>query len=83
MDRPERRRTPFHDWLEERIDPLRQLEEEANACVFDEQPLVRDNEYRYDTENTSQWCPGGLSRYQKRKLQRLRIESSNKKILIV
>jgi len=36
MDRPERRRTPGHDRLGKRIDPLEQFEEEANARVPDE-----------------------------------------------
>ena len=63
VDRPERRCTPVHDRLGKKIDPLEQLEEEANACVPDERPLVREIEYRYD--DPYQWCPGGLTRSQK------------------
>ena len=33
------------------ISSQEQLEQEANACVPDEQPLVRENEYRFDTED--------------------------------
>ena len=46
------------------------MEEEANAHFPNEQPLVRENEYRYD--DPYQWCPGGLTRSQKGWIQRLR-----------
>jgi len=51
VDRPERRRTLVHDRLGKRIDPLEQLEEAANVRVPDEQPLIREIEYRHDDPN--------------------------------
>ena len=54
-DRLDRRHTSVHDRQGKRVDPQEQLEEEASNRVSNEQPLVCDNEYRYDTEDTSQW----------------------------
>jgi len=53
-DKQERRSTPIHDRLGKKIDPLEQLEEEANEHIPDERPLVHENEYRYD--DPYQWC---------------------------
>ena len=69
-DEPQRRHTPVHDRLGKMISSQEQLEQEANARVPDDQPLVREDEYRLDIEyhqyesnpNPNQWCPGGLTR---------------------
>ena len=49
------------------------LEKMADARVQDDQPMRRDPEREPDSDctNQSQWCPGGLSRSQKRRVQRL------------
>jgi hypothetical protein len=47
----------------------------ANDRVPDEEPLNREIEYqriyRYNPEIYPQWCPGGLTKSQKRRVQRL------------
>ena len=61
---PAGRRVPAHD----------RLEQMANDRVQDDQPMCRDPEREPDTDLTSQpqWCPWGLTRSQKRRVQRLR-----------
>ena len=74
VNRSQRRRTPVHDRLGKRIDPQEQLEAEANDRVSDES-YTRDPEVPriHDTSgDPNQWCPGGLTRSQKRRLQRMR-----------
>ena len=44
----------------------------ADDRVQDDQPMRRDPEHELDCTNQSQWCPGGLTRSQKRRVQRLR-----------
>ena len=58
-----RRRVPVHD----------RLEQMADDRVQDDQLMRRDPECEPDTDHTSQpqWCPGGLTRSQKRCVQRL------------
>ena len=60
---PAGRRVPAHD----------RLEQMADDRVQDDQPMRRDSEREPDSDRTSQprWCPGGLSRSQKRRFQRL------------
>ena len=50
------------------------LEQMADDRVQDDQPMRRDPEREPDTDRTSQpqWCPEGLTRSQKRRVQRLR-----------
>ena len=59
---PARRRVPVHD----------RLEQVADDRVQDDQPMRRDPERELDRTDQSQWCPGGLTRSQKRCVQRLR-----------
>ena len=59
---PAGRRVPAHD----------QLEQMADERVQDNQPMRRDPEREPDHTDQSQWCPGGLTRPQKRHVQRLR-----------
>ena len=49
------------------------LEQMANDRVQDDQPLRRDPERElvYDHVDWPQWCPTGLTRSQKRRVQRL------------
>ena len=56
------RRVPVHD----------RLEKVADDRVQDDQPMRRDPEREPDRTDQSQWCPGGLTRSQKRRVQRLR-----------
>jgi hypothetical protein len=60
---PVGRRIPAHDRLEQMADDREQ----------DDQPMRRDPERKPDSDRTNQpqWCPGGLSRSQKRRVQRL------------
>ena len=48
------------------------LEQMADDRVQDDQPMRRDQEREPDRTGQSQWCPGGLTRSQKRRIQRLR-----------
>ena len=48
------------------------LEQVADDRVQDDQPMRRDPECEPDRTGQSQWCPGGLTRSQKRRVQRLR-----------
>ena len=59
---PARRRVPAHD----------RLEQMADDRVQDDQPMRRDPEREPNHADQPQWCPGGLSRSQKRRVQRLR-----------
>ena len=59
---PAGRRVPVHD----------QLEQMADDRVQDDQPIRRDPEREPDRMDQSQWCPWGLTRSQKRRVQRLR-----------
>ena len=72
---PARRRVPAHD----------RLEQMADDRVQDDQPMRRDPEREPDRTDQSQWCPGGLTRSQKRCVQRLRqldiIEEEQEQIL--
>jgi hypothetical protein len=53
--------------------------------VQDDQPMRRDPEREPDHTDQFQWCPGGLTRSQKRRVQRLRqleiIEEEQEQIL--
>ena len=44
----------------------------ADERVQDDQPMRRDLELEPDHTDQFQWCPGGLTRSQKRRVQRLR-----------
>jgi len=55
-------RVPTHDWLEQMADDR----------VQDDQLMRRDPEREPDRMDQSQWCPGGLTRSQKQRVQRLR-----------
>ena len=44
----------------------------ADNRVQDDQSMRRDPECEPDRTDQSQWCPGGLTRSQKRRVQRLR-----------
>ena len=59
---PAGRRVPTHD----------RLEQVADDRVQDDQPMRRDPEREPDHTDQSQWCPGGLTISQKRRVQRLR-----------
>ena len=59
---PTGRRVPAHD----------RLEQMAGERVQDNQPIRRDPEREPDHTDQFQWCPGGLTRSQKRHVQRLR-----------
>ena len=59
---PAGRRVPVHDLLEQM----------ADERVQDDQPMRRDPEREPDHMDQFQWCPGGLTRSQKRRVQRLR-----------
>jgi len=61
---PAGKRVPAHD----------RLEQMADDRVQDDQPMWRDpkREPHSDRTDQPQWCPGGLSRSQKRRVQRLR-----------
>ena len=59
---PVGRRMPAHD----------RLEQMADERVQDDQPMRRDPEREPDHTDQSQWCPRGLTRSQKQRVQRLR-----------
>ena len=44
----------------------------ADDRVQDDQPMRRDPEREPDRTDQSQWCPGGLTKSQKQRVQRLR-----------
>ena len=58
---PARRRVSAHD----------RLEQMADERVQDDQLMRRDPEREPDHTDQFQWCPGGLTRSQKRCVQRL------------
>ena len=74
---PARRRIPAHDWLEQMADDR----------VQDDQPMHRvlEREPCIDRTSQPQWCPVGLTRSQKRRVQRLHqlevIEEEHKQTL--
>ena len=72
---PVGRRVSVHD----------QLEQMADDRVQDDQPMQRDPEHELDRTDQSLWCPGGLTRSQKRCVQRLHqleiIEEEQEQIL--
>ena len=49
-----------------------QLEQMTDDRVQDDQLMRRDPEREPDRAGQPQWCPGGLTRSQKRRVQRLR-----------
>ena len=55
-------RVPAHD----------RLEQMADDRVQDDQPMQRDPEREPGRADQYQWCPRGLTRSQKRRVQRLR-----------
>ena len=61
------------------------LEQMADERAQDDQPMQRDPERKLDHMDQFQWCPGGLTRSQKRHVQRLRqleiIEEEREQIL--
>jgi hypothetical protein len=61
------------------------LEQMADGRVQDDQPMRRDPECEPDHADQSQWCPGGLTMSQKRRVQRLHqleiIEEGQEQIL--
>ena len=59
---PAGRRVPIYD----------RLEQMADDRVQDDQSMRRDPEREPDRTDQSQWCLGGLTRSQKRRVQRLR-----------
>ena len=59
---PAGRRVPAHD----------RLQQMADERVQDDQPMRRDPEREPDHTDQFQWCPGGLTRSQKRRVRRLR-----------
>ena len=59
---PAGRRVPAHDWLKQMADDR----------VQDDQPMQRDLEREPDHTGQPQWCPRGLTKSQKRRVQRLR-----------
>ena len=57
-----------------RISANERVEQTANARVLDEYPHRRDleREHVHDNIDRPRWCPMGLTRSQKRRVQRLR-----------
>ena len=66
-------RTMLRDPAGGRIPACDRLEQMADDRILDDQPMRRDHE-REGAHHTGQpqWCPGGLTRSQKRRVQRLR-----------
>ena len=67
-------RTMLHDPVRRKIPALDRLERMTNDRVPDDQPMCRDTEREPHMHRTGQqqWCPRGLTRSQKRRVQRLR-----------
>jgi hypothetical protein len=67
-------RTMLRDPAEGRIHVHHRLERMADDRVPDDQPMRRDPKREPVTQRTSQprWCPAGLTKSQKRRVQRLR-----------
>ena len=59
---------------EGRIPADERLDQMANDRVQDDEPMRRDPEREpvHDNIDRPQWCPAGLTRSQKRQVQRLR-----------
>ena len=55
-----------------RVPTYDRLERMADDRVQDDQKMRRDPERKPSRTGQSQWCPGGLTRSQKRRVQRLR-----------
>ena len=64
-------RTMLRDPAGRRVSVHDRLEQVADDIVQDDQPMRRDPEREPDRTDQSQWCPGGLTRSQKRRVQRL------------
>jgi hypothetical protein len=66
-------KTMLRDLAERRVPTHDRLEQMADDTVQDNQPMGRDLEFEpySDHTNQPQWCLGGLSRSQKRRVQRL------------
>ena len=64
-------RTMLRDPVGRRMTAHDRLEQMADDRVQDDQPMRRDPEREPDRMDQSQWCPGGLTRSQKRRVQRL------------
>ena len=62
----------LRDHIGRRISAHDRLEQMADDRVQDDQPMRRDLEREPDRTDQSQWCLGGLTRSQKRRVQRLR-----------
>ena len=65
-------RTVLRDPAGRRVPARDRLEQMDDERVQDDQPMWRDPEREPDRTDQSQWCPGGLTRSQKRHVQRLR-----------
>jgi len=67
-------RTMLRDLAGGRISADERVEQTADARVLDEYPHRRDLEREpvHDNIDRPQWCPAGLTRSQKRRVQRLR-----------
>ena len=65
-------RTMLRDLAGRRVPAHDRLEQMADDRVQDDQSMRRDPEREPDRTNQSQWCLGGLTRSQKRRVQRLR-----------
>src|SRR5687767_703096 len=69
-------RTDRHDRPENRANVHSRLEEMADARVTDENPLGREPEWEHAKSGgkpiNPRWCPHGLTKSQKRRIQRLR-----------
>ena len=63
----------LRDLAERRVPALDRLEQMADDTVQDDQPMGRDLECEPHSDHTNQpqWCLGGLSSSQKRRVQRL------------
>ena len=68
------RKTMLRDPVGGRISADERIERVANAQVLDEYPHRRDPEREpvHDNIDQPRWCPRGLTRSQKRRVQRLR-----------
>ena len=62
----------LHDPVGRRVPAHDRLEQMADDRVQDDQSMRRDPEREPDHTDQFQWCPGGLTRSQKRRVQRLR-----------
>ena len=62
----------LYDLAGRRVHVHDRLEQMADDRVQDDQPMRRDPEREPDRTDQYQWCPEGLTRSQKRRVQRLR-----------